>query len=401
MTMPPRPSCPPAFFPCVHKKARCHLYAYLALACVSAMLAVVYLVAVSREGFRLPQNATGMTALWANIFATTGWVLWVLTLTRPTLATTHPRYYLGIHLFQGLLLAMLFIALVALACLGDAHGAVWSGIALVSLGLGWGVEARRRQQLQRASAIMSLRIKVQSPPSSPTNAAGHTTTPASSSSSSSSSSCRARCETCSLWTCLGFITLCLLGYGIGAALTAREAVLYPAPGKHYILAASPSSSSSSTLTTVKMHLYCTGTRADPTRPVLVFEHGGGSSSFSFYGVQQELAAAGIRSCAYDRPGFGWGQVLPVGAESLETYNHLLTSLLQAANEAPPYVMVGHSVGVELVQVGRPPTHPCIVLCSFNPLTHPPTHPPRSLLLRTQAPWWACPCWMATQTTSVS
>jgi len=157
--------------------------------------------------------------------------------------------------------------------------------------------------------------------------------------------CQACCFTCTLWTCLLLMTLFVLGFGIGAALTAHEAALYPAPGTHYTLTASPGSK-----TSVKMHLHCTGTRADPSRPIIIFEHGGGSSSFTFYGVQEKLMGAGIRSCAYDRPGFGWSESLAVGEESVESYDYLLTSLLQAAGESAPYIMVGHSAGVELVQI---------------------------------------------------
>lgn len=315
------------------KQDRISVYVSSTLALLSALVCVAYIIVASRDGFRLPHNATGMTAIWVALFATMGWVLRTALTIMPSMYLTHPRYCRAVHMLHLLLLAMLLVALVSLGCLGDYHGAVWSALAFCGLSVGYCSDAWWRKKVAGSPIVpLTQGLKRQGP--------GPALNPA-----SCRNRCQACCFTCTLWTCLLLMTLFILGFGIGAALTAREAALYPAPGTRYTLTASSGSE-----TTVKMHLHCTGTRANPSRPIIIFEHGGGSSSFTFYGVQEKLMGAGIRSCAYDRPGFGWSESLPVGEESVESYNYLLTSLLQAAGESAPYIMVGHSVGVELVQI---------------------------------------------------
>lgn len=308
-------------------------------------VAVAYMGVASRAGFRLAHDATGMPAMWAALLAATGLLAEAIVLrqSKPQ-HQSEPRYPAVVRSFKALLVVTLVIAFVSFACLKDGHAAAWSALGalamcVVMLHRCW----RRRAAQPKSSPVVPLKtadavaVAASAPAAAPAAAQTPTPTPP---------TCRrrfARC--CCLWTPLVLATVAAVAFGVGAAMTAHEAVLYAAPGTHFVLAAAPGASD-----TVRVHLYCVGERADPSRPVVIFEHGGGASSFSFFGVQQHLAAQGIRSCAYDRPGFGWSQSFPVGAESLASYDHVISSLLQAAGEAPPYVMAGHSAGVELVQV---------------------------------------------------
>ena len=62
-----------------------------------------------------------------------------------------------------------------------------------------------------------------------------------------------------------------------------------------------------------------------------------------------------RVCAYDRAGIIWSEPRE-GPRDAERIADELHALLVAASEAPPYVMVGHSLGGLLVRVydGRHP-----------------------------------------------
>lgn len=64
-------------------------------------------------------------------------------------------------------------------------------------------------------------------------------------------------------------------------------------------------------------------------------------------VQQELATAGVRSIAYDRPGIGWSQAARRADSPGEHAEHL-ASLLRQLN-ARRIVLVGHSVGALLAR----------------------------------------------------
>jgi len=326
--------------------ARAHMVASASLAAAFLVVAIGYIVVASRKGFRFAHNATGMTAMWAALLAATGLSAEAIVQRLLQRGQQQERLYpAAVRAFQALLLLMFFVATVSLACLKDAHGAVWSALAAVALGA---VMANRRRLSKmgepKASPVVPLKAADAQQHRSPQEEGAHMAQ-----APPATSTCRRKCaRCCCLWTPLVLATVIAVAFGMGAAMmTAVERVLYPAPGTHYVLSAAPNSSE-----TVRMHMNCMGQRdaADPTRPVVIFEHGGGSSSFTFFNVQEQLAAQGIRSCAYDRPGFGWSESLPVGWESLATYDRLLHSLLQAAGEAPPYLMAGHSAGVELVQV---------------------------------------------------
>ena len=86
------------------------------------------------------------------------------------------------------------------------------------------------------------------------------------------------------------------------------------------------------------NLYCTGTGT----PTVVFESGIGDWGFSWAMVQPSVARL-TQTCTYDRAGLGFSDA----ARRASTSSHMvddLHSLLQIAHVAPPYVLVGHSLG---------------------------------------------------------
>jgi pimeloyl-ACP methyl ester carboxylesterase len=92
-----------------------------------------------------------------------------------------------------------------------------------------------------------------------------------------------------------------------------------------------------------LHIRCVGPSAGGATVVL--EAGAGDYSNRWTAVQNLLAPR-VRSCAYDRAGFGWSAGRP---QSMAQDNADLRALLTAANAAAPYVLVGHSLGALLVR----------------------------------------------------
>lgn len=94
----------------------------------------------------------------------------------------------------------------------------------------------------------------------------------------------------------------------------------------------------------RLHLYCSG--AGPV--TVLFDAHGGAAGWSWFQVQPEVARH-TRACVYDRAGLGFSdpQARPATAGNAADD---LKRLLAAAGIAPPYVMVGSSLGGAVVQL---------------------------------------------------
>lgn len=90
-----------------------------------------------------------------------------------------------------------------------------------------------------------------------------------------------------------------------------------------------------------LHLVCTGPE-QPTKPVALFESGAFGFSGDWIYVQTELAAQGVRSCAYDRAGMGLSDPSDEPHDGINAAKDL-EKLLAAAHVPGPYVLVGHSM----------------------------------------------------------
>jgi pimeloyl-ACP methyl ester carboxylesterase len=114
--------------------------------------------------------------------------------------------------------------------------------------------------------------------------------------------------------------------------TARDLSRYTAPGALIDVG------------THRLHLHCTGSGT----PTIVLAHAGGSQAGQWALIQPELATV-TRVCSYDRSGFGWSDAMPGDADALSATRELQL-LLDAAGEAGPYVLVGHSYGSFVVEL---------------------------------------------------
>jgi pimeloyl-ACP methyl ester carboxylesterase len=93
----------------------------------------------------------------------------------------------------------------------------------------------------------------------------------------------------------------------------------------------------------KLHLYCTG----KGKPTVVLSNGAGDFSFDWLPVQQKVSAF-TRVCSYDRGGEAWSDLGPnPHTQRQEAYD--LRRLLKAARVAGPFVMVGQSMGGNIIR----------------------------------------------------
>jgi pimeloyl-ACP methyl ester carboxylesterase len=89
---------------------------------------------------------------------------------------------------------------------------------------------------------------------------------------------------------------------------------------------------------LRMHLVCTGQGS----PTVVLDSGLSNSWLHWYKVQPEVAKF-ARVCSYDRAGLGWSDSRP-GPRTSKVIAQELHTLLGNAGIAPPFVLVGHSIG---------------------------------------------------------
>lgn len=94
----------------------------------------------------------------------------------------------------------------------------------------------------------------------------------------------------------------------------------------------------------KLHLVCTGAGT----PSVLLEAGVGDFSLVWNDIQHELSKS-VRTCSYDRGGLGWSDPSPLPRDPNNEVAEL-HRLLERAHMPPPYILVGHSYGGDLVRV---------------------------------------------------
>lgn len=107
----------------------------------------------------------------------------------------------------------------------------------------------------------------------------------------------------------------------------KESLLFLPPGKIY------------TINAHDMHLYGVG-QGDKTI-VLVPGSGTPNAFTDFYYLQNKLQNQ-ARIVSYDRAGYGWSEETDL-PRTIDIIVEELHALLKTANEAPPYILVGHSL----------------------------------------------------------
>ncbi|HEY6555915.1 MAG TPA: alpha/beta hydrolase [Polyangiaceae bacterium] len=95
---------------------------------------------------------------------------------------------------------------------------------------------------------------------------------------------------------------------------------------------------------LSLHLICEGSGSPP----VVLDSGLGNDAAAWSRVQPEVARF-ARVCSYDRAGLGASSPAPRPHSNTQMAREL-RSLLRAAKVAPPYVLVGHSMGGVNVQL---------------------------------------------------
>ena len=126
------------------------------------------------------------------------------------------------------------------------------------------------------------------------------------------------------------VCLPVLLAGMGAAYQwiagVRDRRANPAPGKMVDVGG------------FRMHLYCVGQGS----PTVILDSGLSDTWLVWYKVQPQVTQF-TRVCSYDRAGLGWSDPSPRPRTS-QVIAEELHALLKKANVAPPFVMVGHSMG---------------------------------------------------------
>jgi pimeloyl-ACP methyl ester carboxylesterase len=91
----------------------------------------------------------------------------------------------------------------------------------------------------------------------------------------------------------------------------------------------------------RLHLVCAGEGS----PVVLLDYGAGGTVKKDWGDIAALAAqaAGTKVCAYDRAGRGLSDPGPMPRDAAATAADM-DAMLSSANLAPPYILVGHSLG---------------------------------------------------------
>jgi pimeloyl-ACP methyl ester carboxylesterase len=91
-----------------------------------------------------------------------------------------------------------------------------------------------------------------------------------------------------------------------------------------------------------LHIVCMGKGPH----TVVMESGAAVAFYEWWLVQTALRDE-IRTCSYDRAGFGWSD--PPPERSVAGYVADLHELLRRNGEKPPFILVGHSMGGSVVQ----------------------------------------------------
>jgi pimeloyl-ACP methyl ester carboxylesterase len=123
-----------------------------------------------------------------------------------------------------------------------------------------------------------------------------------------------------------FASLALVGAVYQQICTTRDRRAYPMPGQLVDVGG------------YEMHIDCTGSGT----PTVVLDSGLGDGFIVWRKLQPQIAQF-TRVCSYDRAGIGYSDSSPQPRNS-KVFAEELHSLLHNAAVAPPYVLVGHSMG---------------------------------------------------------
>jgi len=99
-----------------------------------------------------------------------------------------------------------------------------------------------------------------------------------------------------------------------------------------------------------VHVLCMGPEAKGSGTAVWLESPGHGFTIYWTLVQQGLAERGIRSCSYDRSGFGWSETYAGPYDAEREVDDAIAALSEVGDAEVPLVLVGHSYGGVLVRV---------------------------------------------------
>lgn len=347
------------------------------LVVIQAVPAITYYVLFFGENFYVPKSS-GMSAVWgatigsfACTFVTTALV------PAPPGVVTKPLC-VAMIVWQFLIAVTTFISAICLGYMLDFHGMAWCILAFIASSLGgcfllwYGLLIQ--EQIVRENAAKYQQVSVQlldvvvddvvldidNSVDNNLNTPATTTTPAATTPTTTTPATTATKPSSMNWIYFRFyamqslIWLTLLvfyvipaGFGVNSAFLAWEYHTYTMPGQLYSIPATYQSNIK-----IDVHMHCIGPIIS-SKPSIVIEADFGTSGFAYYGLQLELASSDWRTCIYDRPGYGWSDIGPLGSDSPKNSANRLYDLLKEANEAQgnqTLILIGHGKGSELAQI---------------------------------------------------
>eukprot|EP01038_Epipyxis_sp_PR26KG_P011495 gene11495-15398_t len=355
---------------------------------VQTVPALVYYISFSFKGFYL-NHSSGMAPVWGTTIGAISSVIVTSALVPLPDGLLTYSFCVAIILWELEISIFTFIAGVCLAILKDYHGMVWSFVCCLSsassfLFLRWfGLYNMQQRNQNKYTNTESdnpdqenrLKSSFASPPSpSPESLQsvedvemilvyprakkdGYIT------SSESENNGNKKEMTCVgktvlfivqsfLWIVLFVFYIIPAGFGVNQAMTAQEYFSYQPPGHIYSVPYSSNDSFS-----VGMHIYCTG-RRNISRPTIIIEPDDAMSGFGFYALQNYISNYSIgnelRVCSYDRSGFGWSFMSPLGSNRPKNNAIRLNRLLEISGELLDnkisWILIGYGSGAVRMQI---------------------------------------------------
>lgn len=330
---------------------------------IHTIVALTYYIKFFMEDFYI-EKSSGMPPTWgatipafACVFVTTG-----VGPPLPPHIITKP-YCIAVILWEFVIFISLLITAICLGCLEDYHGMGWSivgsltglagGIFLLRFGIEY--EKRLNEQKDVPFNLQDTSVSV----NEITLEDGEDNRPAEQTveiQTNNKVNELSRLTWVGIYFARGFLWVILFvfavipsGFGVGEALIAAERNTYKYPGELYNV---PSSEKTHNIK-IRMHIHCTGPISS-TKPTILIEGAFGESGYLYEGLQSELKS-NWRTCIYDRAGYGWSDVAPLGSATPETNAYRLNYLLNVAGEfssssTGTLILVGHKEGGEMMQV---------------------------------------------------
>lgn len=332
---------------------------------INSIVALTYYIKFFMEDHYIPKSS-GMPPAWATtipsfacVFVTSG-----IGPPLPPYVITRP-YCIAVIIWEFVVFISLAITTICLGYLKDYHGMGWSIVGALSglaggvFLLGFGIEYEKKMNNGQMNNGQEDSLPDQGVSINEISLEGgdnRTAEPTEQSTSEKTTNEPSRLMWIAiyfartlLWVILFVFAVIPSGFGVGEALIASENRTYKYPGSLFYV---PSSEAQHNIR-IQMHLHCIGSMSS-TKPTILIEGTFGESGYLYEGLQNALKT-NWRTCIYDRAGYGWSDVAPLGSATPATNAYRLNYLLNTAGEFSSsslgtLILVGHKEGGEMMQV---------------------------------------------------